>query len=231
MELQEVIKDLPEEKRVAILEIHQSAVEQERSQAISANKRKNDEVKKYMTETNKYKDTLKEHLDLDFTSTDDPFGLVAEKLKTFKTQTTNTNEYTAKLSRLEKQIAEISQREQAAQQKLNTVKISDALSRVMGDSFHAADFVIKNMIASGEVRLLDDGSVVFVDGDDEIDLQKGIEKLKKNRPDLVKNISKPGSSGTAGMKNKGSKEISLDEFNTLPGKDRARLMSEGYKLI
>jgi hypothetical protein len=186
----------------------------------------------YMTEINQIKDTAREYLDLDFSTVDNPVLALTEKLKTFKTASVNNNEYTAKLSRLEKQIAEISQREQAAQQKVNTLKLTDALSQAMGDFFHAKDYVIKNMIASGEVKIDENGSIVFLDGDDELDLQKVIESLKKKRPDLVKNISTEGS-GSAPHRNKQelTKQMTLADFNKLPGKERALKMAEGYKLI
>jgi ATP-dependent protease HslVU (ClpYQ) ATPase subunit len=185
-----------------------------------------------MTETNRFKDTLKEHLDIDFTSSDDPIATIAEKLKSFKTSTVNTADYVPKseFSKVKQQLADLVTREEQAQTKLRNVRITEALDQVMGDSFHGKDFVIKNLIASGEVRVDSDGGIVFVDGDDEMDLQKGVEKLKKTRPDMVKNISKPGAESSRRENRQDDKLISLGDFNKLPAKEKALKMSEGYKL-
>ena len=230
MDLTEVLKDLPEETQGAILELHKQAVESERNHGISASRKKGEEVKKYMTEINRIRDIANEH-EIDISDDDLPKA-IAEKLKTFKAASVDKDEYASKLSRLEKQIAEISQREQAAQQKVNTLKLTDALSQAMGDFFHAKDYVIKNMIASGEVKIDENGSIVFLDGDDELDLQKGIESLKKKRPDLVKNISTPGGGSSRGRNNStDTKTISLTDFNKLPPADMAKFMASGGKVI
>lgn len=233
MDLQEAIKDLPEEQRNAILDAHTTAVEQERNVGISASRKKGDEVKKYMTETNRFKDTLKEHLDIDFTSSDDPIATIAEKLKSFKTSTVNTADYVPKseFSKVKQQLADLVTREEQAQTKLRNVRITEALDQVMGDSFHGKDFVIKNLIASGEVRVDSDGGIVFVDGDDEMDLQKGVEKLKKTRPDMVKNISKPGAESSRTENKDGAKLMRYSDFQKLPATAQGDFMRSGGKFI
>jgi len=225
MDLTEVLNDLPEEKQSAILELHKQAVESERNQGISASRKKGEEVKKYMTEINRIRDIAKEH---DITGDDLPKA-ISDALKIFKTQSVNQNEHSSKVSRMEKQLAEMQAENLSEKQKVNTLKLTEALNQAIGDNLHAKDFVIKNLIASGDVRVTENGSIVFVDDGDELDLQKGIESFKKKRPDLVKNNSIAGSGSSQNKYKNTDKTMSYDEFLKLDPVTRAKKMAEGYK--
>ena len=100
----------------------------------------------------------------------------------------------------------------------------------MGDQVHIKPLVVDYLINGNRVRMTESGDVVFIDGDDEIESSKGMENLKKTHPDWFKNSTKAGGGSSAGTKDKNMKTMTLDDFNNLSGKDRVKIMSEGYKL-
>jgi hypothetical protein len=224
MDFQEVVSSLTEDQKGAVL----AAIEAEKTRGIEAANKKGAENAKLRRENEGFKSAIKNTFEFDVTSVDE----LPDVLSKFKTKTVNTSEYVPvkDFELLKKQIADRVARIEQGNRELRNSKTAEKLNKVIGDQFHASDYLIKDLIAGEKVRLTESGDVVFVDGEDEVDITKGIERLKKNRPDLVKNLSKPGSGGAGGGKDKGSKTISLEEFNNLPGIERAKLMADGYKL-
>lgn len=225
MDLNEVVGSLTDDQKGIVL----AAIEAEKSRGIEAANKKGAENAKLRRENEGFKSAIKNTFEFDVSSVDD----LPDALSKFKTKSVNTSEYVPvkDFEMLKKQIADRDAKIEAANRDLRNSKTAEKLNKVICDHFHAADYLIKDLIAQDRVRLTESGDVVFVDGDEEIEAAKGIEKLKKSRPDLVKNTSKPGSGGAGGSKDKkNEKSISLDEFNNLSGLERNRLMAEGYKL-
>ena len=224
MDLQEVVGSLTEEQKSVVL----SAIEAEKVRGIDESRRKGAESAKLRSENIKFRDAIKNTFEVDLNSVDE----LPDVLSKFKTQTVNRNDYvpTKDFESLKKQIAEERSQREKAEANLRNSKLAERLTQVYGDTFHARDLLIQQQIASGSVRLTDSGDVVYVEGDDEIDITKGMEVLKKKRPDLVKNNTRAGGGSSAGTKDKNIKEMTLDDFNALSGKDRVKIMSEGYKL-
>ena len=226
MDLNEVVGSLTDDQKGIVL----AAIEAEKSRGIEAANKKGAENAKLRRENEGFKSAIKNTFEFDVSSVDD----LPDALSKFKTKSVNTSEYVPvkDFEMLKKQIADRDAKIEASNRELRNSKTAEKLSKVIGDTFHASDYLIKDLIAQERVRLTDSGDVVFVDGEDEIEAAKGIEKLKKSRPDLVKNISKAGSGGAGGTKDKkNEKTMALEDFNNLQGKERARLMAEGYKLI
>jgi len=225
MELQDVVGSLTDEQKNVVL----SAIEAEKNRGIEESRRKGAEAAKLRKEVEAYRTAIKNTFEVDVSSVDE----LPDVLSKYKTKTVNTSDYVPKsdFEFLKKQIAEEKALREAANLDLRNSRIAEKLNKVFGETFHASDYLVKDLIASDRVRLTESGDIAFVDGDEEVEITKGIEKLKKTRPDLVKNISKPGSGGAGGDKHKkGEKTIAFDEFNNLPGIERAKLMAEGYKI-
>jgi hypothetical protein len=224
MDFQEVVAKLGEDEKGVVL----AAIEAEKQRGIEETKRKGAENAKLRRENEGFKTAIKNTFEFDVTNVDE----LPTVLSKFKTQTVNNSDFVPKkdFEFLKNQIAEEKALREAANKEIRNGKIAEKLNKIIGESFHAADYLIRDMISSGKVRLTESGDVAYVEGDEEVEITKGIEKLKKARPDLVKNTSRPGSGGAGGGKDKSKKEISLDEFNSLPGIERAKLMAEGYKL-
>ena len=225
MDVSEVISSLTDDQKGIVL----AAIEAEKSRGIEAANKKGAENARLRRETEAYRNAIRNTFEIDVTSADE----LPDVLSRFKTKTVASGEYVPikDFELLKKQISERDAKIEAANRDLRNSKTAEKLNKVICDHFHAADYLIKDLIAQDRVRLTESGDVVFVDGDEEIEAAKGIEKLKKSRPDLVKNTSKPGSGGAGGSKDKkNEKSISLDEFNNLSGLERNRLMAEGYKL-
>jgi len=85
----------------------------------------------------------------------------------------------------------------------NNRKMTDVLlgkfKNDKGDfKIHAPDLVVKNLIADGQVKLNDDGNVIFAGpDDDELSIDEGIEKFLGERKDLLRNTQN-GGSGSSG---------------------------------
>lgn len=209
MDLNEVVNALPEDQRGVVL----SAIEAEKQRGIEETRKKGSEAAKLRNELNKYRDSIKNTFEVDVSSVDE----LPEILGKFKTQTVDKSEYVPvkDFEMLKKQIAERDRQVEEANANLRNSKIAERLNKVLTDSFHAGDYLVKDLIAQNKVRLTSDNEVVFLDGDEELDITKGIEKLKKMRPDLVKNTTKPGSGSAGGDKNKKDSKISYAEFEKL----------------
>ncbi|MCX6224235.1 MAG: hypothetical protein NTV01_05715, partial [Bacteroidia bacterium] len=188
-----------------------SLIESERNKGIEASRKKSKEVLDKMTALNKLRDTLKE---LGMNPDDDLEVQTASfKEKLSKSGTSSDNSEIEKVMRevsgLKKRLEEKEKIEVELSGKLRNKTITEILSQAMGDNFHAKDLTIKDFIREGKVKLTDDNNVVFLDGNEEIELPKGIDAFKKARPDLVKNIQSGGSgSGRVIIDGKGKKTLS-----------------------
>lgn len=229
MELQDVLSEIGEEKANVIL----SAIEAEKARGISESKKKGSEAQKLRSELAKVKLEYKEVFGHEWEGDDVRTLFENAKQTTAKTASVNTNDFVPvrEFKRLTQQLEEERQEREKTAQKWRVGRLSQALTQAMGDKVYARDFVVQNLIDTGKVRLSEDDSVVYVDNDSEYPLDKGMEMFRKARPDVWKNTQAQGSGGTGGKQTKDNKQIALADFNALPGRERAKLMAEGYKLI
>lgn len=210
MDLNEVVGALTEDQKGVVL----AAIEAEKQRGIEAANKKGSENAKLRKENDGFKTAIKNTFEFDVTSVEE----LPSALSKFKTATVNTSEFVPKkdFEFLKNQIAEEKALREAANKEIRNGKIAEKLNKVIGESFHASDYLIRDMIATGKVRLTESGDVAYVEGDEEMEITKGVEKLKKNRPDLVKNNSRPGSGGAGGVKDKQKDgKITYDEFTKL----------------
>jgi len=71
--------------------------------------------------------------------------------------------------------------------------IKAKLTEALRDKIFGHDLLAETLIAQGKVKLAEDETVVFVNGEDEIDFDKGIKKVIESRPDLQKNTQAGGA--------------------------------------
>jgi hypothetical protein len=221
-------------------------IQAEKDKGISESKKKNKEVLEVKTELNKIRDMLRGNLDLDPDGDlEEQAKVLKEKLEksTAKAEAGSLAELEDRLkkdfdkrlkeseAKAQKQIDTEKAEKEAVASKFRNSKISQILKKAMGDQFIGSDLAIKDFIRENKVKLTDDETVIFVDGDDEVELAKGLEKFKKDNPDLVRNTQSPGSGGgsksTVDVKNK---KIAEAEWLQKEPKERARLMADGYTL-
>jgi DNA repair exonuclease SbcCD ATPase subunit len=226
MELTEILDEIGEEKAAII----NAAIEAEKNRGIEASRKKGEDVKKFMTVSNKLKDSLRA-LNID------PDGNLEEQISEARTRIEKLSKESEggndQVKSLQKQMADILKKLEASEKeketvnrKLTTTKLSESLSKAFGDSIYGVDLAVKDLITSGVVKLSDGDKVVFLDGDNEIDLDEGVNSFKKKRPDLVKNTQKSGG-GSSPQQGKGVKVISQSEYDSMNVAQRAAFFASG----
>lgn len=138
-------------------------------------------------------------------------------------------QYDVKVKRLERQLQEAQQLAADAsgkyKQSLQKAAIAESLA---GHEFIARD-VVETFISN---RLAWEGDDLLFKADDGrlVPVRDGVAGLAKARPELLK----PAGTGGAGVRqsNAGStaKVMPESQFNSLPPKEQARVMAEGYSL-
>lgn len=107
------------------------------------------------------------------------------------------------MEKLQTQYAEAQKKEESYKVNQQRSLMKETLTSKLKDEkgnfkIHAADLFVKDLINDGKVSLLEDQkTVVFMNGDEEIDLDEGIENILKERSDLLKNNQHSGSGGAA----------------------------------
>jgi predicted RNase H-like nuclease (RuvC/YqgF family) len=226
MTLEEILAEVGEEKAGVI----KAAIDAEKARGIDASRKKGDEVKRFMTEANKLKDALKA-LDVDPESDmDTQLESLKQKIAVAKAGGGSNEEVKAlqrSLKTLETKFAETERKEAETRKKYESAKLTEALTKAFGDTLIGVDQVVENLILKGKAKLIDENSVVFVDGETETELSAGVEAFKKSRPDLVKINGKPGSGGTPPSGAPGQKKITTAQFETMSVKERAAFFADG----
>jgi hypothetical protein len=223
--LDEVLKELSEEKADVI----RTAIEAERQKGISESQKKSGEIKKRMTNENVLRDYYKE-LGVD------PDADMAEQIAILKSKLSAASKgENEKISQLEKAIATLTKKnaeaEQLAEQrriKFSNAKITEVLTKKIGEKIYASEYVIPNLISSGSVKLTDDEqSVVFINNGLPVELDSGIDGFLKANPGIVRNTQRPGSGGAPGSGDPGKKQMIQSEWEKLEPKARAEYIKSG----
>lgn len=226
MSIETVLEKLEEEDRGIVL----AAIEAEKNRGIEASRSKGKDVNKFMTEANKLKDAMRV-LGID------PANGIDEQIAEFKTRLDKAGNATeggsAELKELQRQFKAMSQKlestekeKEDARRKYTNSKLSEALSKEFGDTIYGVDLAIKDLLTSGKVKLRDDDSIAFVNGEEEIDVAAGVESFRKARPDLVKNNQRVGGA-SAPQGAKQSKTITAQQYETMTVRQRAEFFGAG----
>lgn len=227
--LEEVLSKLSEEDKGVVV----AAIESEKTKGIDESRKKGNEIKKHLTDLNKLKDTLKE-LELD------PDGDLSEQISSLKTKINSgatSDEVTKQIKSLQKQVetltGNLTEKERIAQEKsakLARQTLTNALTKALGEKVYASEHVIANLIHSGKVKLGDDEeTVLFVDGESELEFSKGVESFLKGNPGIVKNSQNPGG-GSKPNNNSSEKTMARNSFDQLNPNDKMAFVKSGGQI-
>jgi hypothetical protein len=227
MDLQSILAELGEEKAAIV----QAAIDAEKNRGIESSRKKGSENTKLLSEIARIKDAIKDTLEIDDIPSDaDLKELIGSRVKKGSETSSEFEKVKRDLAKLSAQLAEKEKQEAKLQQELTYKKINEKLATHMRDAFHGSDLLIKDIISSGRVKLIDDDNVVFLDGDSEIDILKGIESVKKSRPDLVKNIQQTGGGSYRTETRNNNKQMPQVEWMKLEPKERANFVLSGGEI-
>lgn len=204
-----------------ILEYINSAIESEKSTGIKLKSRANAEAHAMR----KWKQAI-EALGYD---QDDPDALadwLAEKTKV-PTRKPDENQPNPEIEKMKKEFARAQKALADAQEEAKRIKqtsdrrtMKGKLVEALRDKVYGHDLLADNLITDGKVRLSEDESIVFLNGDDEIEFDKGLKKLLDSRPDLLKNTQTGGArSGSRPVS--GNPKFSLEQIKTMSQEDIA----------
>jgi hypothetical protein len=246
MDLQEILSEVGEEKAAII----NAAIQAEQKKGIDTSKKKGAENTKLIQELARLKDALREAAGIEDFG-EDPVETIKAKVSELKTvkqpegvkdieslKASIMAEVRASAKKeteaLRAQLAEKEKAAEMAQTKFRNAKITSQLSEQMNGKIRGHDYVIKDWIREGKVKLDDNDQIVFV-GQDETDLidgKKYLDQFTKERSDLVISQQIPGG-GSAGNRvdvNK-VKQISVDQFQKLPIPTQQAFMQAGGKVL
>lgn len=196
MTYDEVIAKLSDDEKQIVSSHIYEVQNVERQKGIDGTKKAREEVNRLLA---RYK-PLEQQLVEAGIDTDQPIADQIKKVVGDKSSSQG-DEFTKKLAALERKIAEKDKREQELTQqnaekdrRISNAKLTDALSKAFGGKIRAQEYVIRDMINGNKVKISDDGeTVVFVDGDAEVDFAAGVDRFKASNPDLIINQPNPGS--------------------------------------
>ena len=192
------------EKKDDIVDYVVSAVEAEKQRGITEKRRANKEAEGLRA----YKKAF-EGLGFDASSAESTLESFVEELQTTRTKAEQnggkSEEVLKQLKKLQKDFDKTKE-ELAAEKKASTelktkadrktikAKLSDALR----DRVYGHDLLADSLISNGKVALeAETDSVVFIDGDDTVEFDKGIQALLEQRTDILKNTQKSGARSSA----------------------------------
>ncbi len=154
---------------------------------------------------------------------DDPEGLQAwieEKIK--KAPPPDPNAPNPEVEKLRKEFAKATkaledEKANAAKIKLTADRraIKAKLVEALREKVYGHDILAENLINSNAVKLAEDESVVFVNGDDEMEFTAGVKKLLESRPDLLKNNQVPGAQSKTKPNGGAAQRYTIEQIKTM----------------
>lgn len=215
-EFERALKSL--ENGESLLEYHNDTVSKEKQYGMKKYDSKDAEAKSLR----KFKSVIK-NLGWDGESDPEEFvALVNEKLVGRQDDdNSQLGELNKQLKKLQKDFETTNkelqtEREQKTQlQQQNKIKtIESTLSPKLSEQFYGSNFLIKALLADGQVDLSDDGQVVFKRGEDVLDLDAGLKWLGETHADARKNTQKAGSGSQPRSQGSGPK-YTMDQINNM----------------
>lgn len=113
------------------------------------------------------------------------------------TAETTISQLSDKVTDLANQLLESEKKTERAAKSAKENKLKAKLTEAVGDKFYGSTYLIKDLVSSGRVDIVD-GKVVFKDGDTSVDFDKGIANLKEENKSMLKTGLKPGSGDAGG---------------------------------
>ncbi len=171
--------------------------------------------KKKDKEVLKYKSVIKE---LGF---DNDEGDVSSFVSGIKDKLTNTDKNKSKYAQMSEKLDDVLgelNKERDASKRLRQSnikeKITNKLTKSIGDKLYGANYVIESLVTSGKVAMDEDNNIYFKDGDDVVTFDKGVAKVLEDNKDMQKvsqnkGTGKPGGDTTGGLD---LDEMSVDDI-------------------
>jgi hypothetical protein len=239
MPIEDILKKLPQEEQNAVREWHDTDVTQEKERGIQEYRKRSGDVNKLLTENKKLKGFLKDKLEFDPEGDLELQLQEAEEQRTSESRSTGKKISSSELELIEKKykkdidvikatLAKTEAEKQEANQRVRTTKITSTLQELMKD-IPSAPFIIKDFINSKKVDLDESENVIFLEGEERIEVPKALEAFRKQNPNLVVVSQNPGS-GSFPSRQKtqpGAKQMSTESFKSLSPVERSAYMKSG----
>ena len=203
-DLKNAVKDL--DIGEDIVSFFVEAVEGEKNRGISERRKANDEARGLR----QYKKALE---NLGYTkdeSLEDFIDTISDKLSG-AADNEGKGELEKELKKLrrdfeatQKQLNDERENAQRIKQDSDRKTLNSKIREMLRDKVYGEDLVAENLISNGRVALEDDGSVVWIDGDDRKDVGDGLMSYIESRPDIVKNGQRGGAGSNPGEKRTGA---------------------------
>jgi len=201
-----------------LFEYHSQSVEAERTRGIEAKRKANREaegLRAYKKAMEALGYNPEEHTDLND---------YIETLKAFKQagpqgSDTEISKQLKKLQRdLERTVTELNSEKQAKAEIETKAKVSSlksTLAKPFSERFFASDFIVDGLIGNGTVDM-EDGQVVFKDGDRVLSFEEGVKWAESKFSDSRRNTQKPGAGTPPATGGSGSGRLyTKDELNKM----------------
>lgn len=221
-DLKSALKDF--EGNEDIIEFVVESIESEKNKGISEKRRANDEAKglraykKAMealgydkeTDLDEYVDAITEKIEAVGDIDPDENKSMQKELKKLR------RDFEKAQNSLNEERERATKIKQDADRKALTSKITDTIR----DRVYGADLVAETLINNGRVALEDDGTVVWIDGEDRGSFDDGIKTYIESRSDIVKNGQK-GGAGSPPVNGPSNKKYTVEQVQGM-SKDEVR---------
>lgn len=148
-----------------------------------------------------------------------------KELELTKTEKETLRERIARLEALEKdRVDELTKTK--AQNDRNTV--ANKLTEALGNKLQASKYIINDLINNGSVKVVD-GEVMFVNGEEVILFDKGVEQVLEANKDLILTTQIAGA-GSFKTNNKAQGTLTLDQINKMSPEQIKANLSEIKKM-
>ena len=179
--------------------------------------------------------------DLGYDGTGELSAFVSETKKALKAGHEASEQLTGdakRLQELEKRLGDVEGKYTKSEserlsliEKSKKAKVKDAVLSMIKDKIFSAELRASHIADNGMAILTDDGKVVWKDGSEELDLEKGIGTyLEQNKEDL-KNTSQPGPGSKPGDPGSTGKTMKVAEFDQLSTPEQHKVVHDGVKVI
>jgi hypothetical protein len=222
---EQVLDSLDDESKAAIT----AQIDSERTKGVESTRKKSAEVQKHLTELNRLRDLLKS-VEIDTDS--DIEAQIKDRF--VKKGQEGESEWKKENAKLQKQIKEVSDKLVAADKQKSDLMRSSVITKVasaLKDKAYAHEDIALRLYSEGRVTIGSDGStIIYKDGDNEIDLEKGMGDYLKSRPEIAINSQKPGSGSPPPSSGPNKKTIARDTFFTMEPQEQAQWFKDGNKV-
>jgi hypothetical protein len=159
---------------------------------------------------------------------DDPDDFVNEIQGKLKGSTEKNSTIEQQLKLIQKKLEDADNAAKAATAKARDAGVKAKAQADFAKHLHASGLHLNQAIANG-LTLADDGeTLIWKDGDDVVDYQKGLAKYIAEHKDDARNLQQPGAGSTKGKRvsSKNNDTLTQAEFDSMSGIEKAKYAKE-----